>query len=532
VWVTDFGLAEVEGAEDLTGSGMILGTPRYLAPENLRGVWDPRSDIYGLGVTLHELLALEPAFNAENRADLLMQIAARSPRPLRQIDRRIPAPLEAIVLKATCADPRERYQSAAELAADLGRFLDEGRVEARLPLPERRRRRMVIVRRAGAAALISSLVVLGAMALLHQRPLKPQDLLLADVDGDQRVDLVAANSGVWGDDSADSIAIVYNQGGGAFRRPEFVETGDVPVGLAFARLDGDGSRQIAFADCLSQDLSRLRRSERGSFSRERLVELDSKPTHLAAMDLDGDERDDLALTFNPLSDARVFWNGALDPFKVVTTVPVGPAPYFIGAADLDRDGKVDLVTSNGMYSGQEEGFIAPGAREGAPRFRGGRPPRPAPCRPPRRRASHRQRHRPRAGLRRRGGGRRGWRRQSQQESVIILFREPVPRSLVGPSSPFEPIPLDAELPNGGTQCSWLQISASPIRQDGRGTRYRVEPLPMGAAAPSGKLLAAENPETLLDLAIPHGRVTTPSNQMGEAPGSWRRLAGSGFFRSW
>src|SRR5581483_86085 len=74
VWVTDFGLAKVEGEDDLTATGDVLGTLRYLPPESFRGKADRRSDVYSLGLTLFELLALRPAHDAPDRAQLLRQV--------------------------------------------------------------------------------------------------------------------------------------------------------------------------------------------------------------------------------------------------------------------------------------------------------------------------------------------------------------------------------------------------------------------------------------------------------------------------
>jgi serine/threonine protein kinase/WD40 repeat protein len=130
VWVTDFGLAKEEG-EDLTRTGDVLGTLRYLPPERLRGVSDARGDVYGLGVTLYELLTLRPAFNGEDRGRLLKQLAEEDPPRPRSLERSVPRDLETVVLKATAKEPRRRYQSAEALAEDLRRFLADRPVLAR-----------------------------------------------------------------------------------------------------------------------------------------------------------------------------------------------------------------------------------------------------------------------------------------------------------------------------------------------------------------------------------------------------------------
>jgi WD40 repeat protein len=130
VWVTDFGLAKIEN-EDLTHTGTVLGTLRYVAPEQVRGAADARSDVCSLGLTLYELLVLQPAHDAESPLQLLDQVAHHEPRSLRSVDPRIPRDLETIVLKSIEKRPASRYQSAAELAADLERFLADEPIHAR-----------------------------------------------------------------------------------------------------------------------------------------------------------------------------------------------------------------------------------------------------------------------------------------------------------------------------------------------------------------------------------------------------------------
>ena len=99
-WITDFGLAKATADEDLTHTGDIVGTVRYMAPERFRGRCDARSDIYALGLTLYELLAFRPAFPASDRHDLIRQITQEEPPRLRRLDPWIPRNLETIVHKA------------------------------------------------------------------------------------------------------------------------------------------------------------------------------------------------------------------------------------------------------------------------------------------------------------------------------------------------------------------------------------------------------------------------------------------------
>ena len=126
VWVTDFGLAKLVEGDDLSQSRDLVGTLRFMAPERFRGVTDRRGDIYALGATLYEMLALRPAFDERDQIQLIDQITHQPPAPLRQHDRRIPRDLETIVLKALAKDPKDRFATAGELRDELRRFL-EGR---------------------------------------------------------------------------------------------------------------------------------------------------------------------------------------------------------------------------------------------------------------------------------------------------------------------------------------------------------------------------------------------------------------------
>ncbi len=131
LWVTDFGLAKAADSEDLTHTGDIVGTLRYMAPERFSGKGDLRSDLYSLGLTLYELLALRPAFEAPDRQQLVHQVLHAEPPRLRQLDRAIPRDLETIIHKAIDREPARRYQTAEEMADDLQRFLDDRPIRAR-----------------------------------------------------------------------------------------------------------------------------------------------------------------------------------------------------------------------------------------------------------------------------------------------------------------------------------------------------------------------------------------------------------------
>src|SRR6266699_1704847 len=117
-------------------TGDLVGTLRYMSPEQAlakRVVVDHRTDIYSLGVTLYELLTLEPPFDGKDRQELLRQIAFEEPRPPRQLCREVPVELETVILKAIEKNPQDRYATAQELAEDLRRFLADQPIRARRP---------------------------------------------------------------------------------------------------------------------------------------------------------------------------------------------------------------------------------------------------------------------------------------------------------------------------------------------------------------------------------------------------------------
>jgi eukaryotic-like serine/threonine-protein kinase len=125
--LTDFGLAKLVDSQDMRSrTGVLLGTPAYMAPEQVDGGWGkigPTTDVYGLGAVLYELLTHKPPFIADSQVDLLRQIASGDPRAPGVWRRDLPRDLEAICLRCLQRRPRDRYASAAALAADLRRFL-------------------------------------------------------------------------------------------------------------------------------------------------------------------------------------------------------------------------------------------------------------------------------------------------------------------------------------------------------------------------------------------------------------------------
>jgi hypothetical protein len=186
VWVTDFGLAQFQSHAGVTMTGELLGTLRYVSPEQAmakRGVVDHRADIYSLGATLYELLTSRPIFDGSDRHALLNQIGFAEPIAPRKHDPAIPIELETIILKAVAKNPAERYSTAQEFADDLQRYREDKPILAKRPsLFERARkwsrRHPSLV--AGAALMVIGVLVALMVSnwLVSQEQAKTQAALL------------------------------------------------------------------------------------------------------------------------------------------------------------------------------------------------------------------------------------------------------------------------------------------------------------------------------------------------------------------
>lgn len=192
--VADFGLAHLlEEGPGLTRSGSVLGTPLYMAPEQVRGEKDvtPRTDVYALGAILYHVIAGRPPHAAESVSEVYEKILRDDPPPARSLDASAPAALEAVAGKALEKDPRRRYPSAAAFADELRRWLDGRPVEAKpvsaLTRAWRRHRGLAAAAVIGlAAALLVAGVWTRGRSRLHEaarleregRPREARDLYL------------------------------------------------------------------------------------------------------------------------------------------------------------------------------------------------------------------------------------------------------------------------------------------------------------------------------------------------------------------
>jgi serine/threonine protein kinase len=233
LWIADFGLAQMRSDTRLTLTGELVGTLRYMSPEQAlanRVPVDQRTDVYSLGATLYELLTLEPVFGGNGRPELLRQIAFDDPRPPRRLNRHVPRDLETIVLTALAKAPAHRYASAKELAEDLHRFLNDQPIKARPEgLPRwlwRKSRQYAGAIALGLAAVTTSVVLL--LFLLFLNKPSPEELaedrkkqalakLTHDLDLNQKVTLIGERGPPgyyrWQSDENPDVKILANQDG-------------------------------------------------------------------------------------------------------------------------------------------------------------------------------------------------------------------------------------------------------------------------------------------------------------------------------
>jgi serine/threonine protein kinase/WD40 repeat protein len=166
VWVADFGLAKLEAGEDLTVAGDQVGTVRYMAPEQLHGQADGRSDLFALGLTVYEIMSGRPAFDSQQQGALVQQVTAASPPSLRSLTPSPPRDLVTIVEKLIDPDRAHRYQTARQAADDFQHFLRDEPISARRPGPLEKlaracQRNPVTAALTAMALLVPTLVAVG-----------------------------------------------------------------------------------------------------------------------------------------------------------------------------------------------------------------------------------------------------------------------------------------------------------------------------------------------------------------------------------
>jgi serine/threonine-protein kinase len=181
--ISDFGLARrLEGGARLTQSGVPLGTPSYMAPEQAQGQTHgigPAVDVYALGAILYELLTGRPPFQGESPSETVLQVIHQEPVPPARLNSKVPRDLETICLKCLQKEPERRYASGAALVDDLSRFLEGRPIQARpsgwgAQVWRWVRRRPMVAALFGATALFTIALIGGALWLAVQQAHRQQ----------------------------------------------------------------------------------------------------------------------------------------------------------------------------------------------------------------------------------------------------------------------------------------------------------------------------------------------------------------------
>lgn len=271
-WVTDFGLARIESSGSMTITGDLIGTLRYMSPEQTLAkqiTVDHRSDVYSLGATLYELLTLEPLFHSDDRATLLKKISFDDPKPPSRIAENIPKDLETIVLKALEKNPDDRYASAHDMGDDLGRFLKHEPVQAkRAPLV---RRVSLWAQRHPQSAMVIGLALVLSLVLSLGIP----EYLLVLQAREQADQLAAQAQEIADSNAARAATLQYFSTVGEIRELDYKR----PIGWSWDALEKIQKATKLEAD--GKDLQQLR-----SLAASALSAIDVQPLQEFANDVD------------------------------------------------------------------------------------------------------------------------------------------------------------------------------------------------------------------------------------------------------
>jgi WD40 repeat protein/tetratricopeptide (TPR) repeat protein len=317
VWVTDFGLAKTDD-DGLTNTGDIVGTLRYMAPERFSGQGDARSDLYSLGLTLYELLALRPVFTARDRNKLLREVMDAEPARLRQLVPGLPRDLETIVHKAMARDPNDRYASAHDMAADLRRFVDDLPIKARRVSARERfvrwcRRNPIVAGLTGSviAALVAVAVVLTVLAV-HMSA-SADAALRAKLQSDRDNDALTKASSKLDQDKHDLETAATEKDKLVDRQQLLLGQQYVDNGVRSLDAGDYGEAALWFAQALDKDGAN---AERAAFHRQRLsntLRACPRPLHIWFHD------DDVSAEYSPDGRSIVSFSGRMVKLRDAAT---------------------------------------------------------------------------------------------------------------------------------------------------------------------------------------------------------------------
>jgi serine/threonine protein kinase len=364
VKLLDFGLARIaEGEGDEADTNSPIGTPGYMAPEQVRGEpLDGRCDLFGLGCVLYRACTGRVPFPGANPLAALRALEMDKPEAPAQSNRDLPPALSDLILRLLEKKPENRFGTATQVRDTLGAIRD-GRL-SKLPRNDRRPRRQLIT---GLLALVLALV--GATAFYASRPAplpppappdrpekvpagtfwpqvvypvgkRPNAVVVGDFNGDGRPDLAVANT-------ADStIGVLLNDGSGAFRPAVNYTVGGEPAHIVVGDFNNDGKPDLAVAAGKSDAVALLFGRGDGTFQAAEPFRTGRGPTGLAAADLNGDGHLDLISTsFSGV--VNVHFGRGDGTFGPAHVYAAGGATAAVAVADLNGDGRLDLIVSNG-----------------------------------------------------------------------------------------------------------------------------------------------------------------------------------------
>jgi hypothetical protein len=356
VKLLDFGLARAVGGDaHLTQSGVIVGTPAYMAPEQARGeAVDARADLFSLGAVLYRACTGRLPFPGANALATLLALAQGSPPPPDKVNPRLPPGLSELVMKLLARRPEGRYASAQEVTAALD-AVAAGRATSRRPL----RRIGAVV---AALVLVGAVVLAGyyltlpwqsdgsalagvtdlfAPAVAYSAGLYPTAVAVADFNGDGKADLVINNV------QSHTVSVLLGQGDGTFAAPLVSAAGEwFAWTLAVADFNRDGKPDLVVANNGSHQISILLGKGDGMFQPPVQYGVGTNPGRVAVADFDGDGKPDLAVGNNGGNVSILLGHGD-GTFRDAVNYAIGASCSGLVIADFDRDGRPDLAVADG-----------------------------------------------------------------------------------------------------------------------------------------------------------------------------------------
>jgi serine/threonine protein kinase len=365
VKILDFGLARAVSDEvHLTQSGLIVGTPAYMAPEQAHGeAQDARCDLFSLGAVLYHLCTGEAPFKGANTMGILRSLEMDRPKAPHLLNPAVPPALSELILQLLAKRPQDRPATARAVVEALD-SIQRGRTGV---APSRRRRLAL-----RASALLAGVILLGlffsgggpqeegnggrprgetvqlfAPAVHHSAGLYPNAVTVADFNGDGKLDLAVTNV------HSHSVSVLLGKGDGTFQPPRTSPAGEwFASSVTVGDFDGDGKPDLVVANSGSHTISVLRGKGDGTFHVPVQYGVGTSPNYVAVADLNGDGRPDLVVS-HASGNVSILLGKGDGTFRDAVNVSTGAgnSASHVAVADLNGDGKPDLaVAINGGVS--------------------------------------------------------------------------------------------------------------------------------------------------------------------------------------